>query len=159
MKETTTFDEYRVGYVSARWDVSDNCAKALQLCELGYSSSGIATKLDVTEGTASGYIDQLADKIGEPAVYPVTSASDKTDLDIWGRRSGEEYGSYSYGDGEAHGNIARKRSGERKATQSKDELDEKFWPEADQPSHNKGIAFEEIPQELITIAPNVEVEQ
>lgn len=159
MKESTTFDEYRVAYVSARWNVSDNCAKALQLCELGFSSSGIATTLGVTEGTARKYIDELADKIGEPAVYPVTSASDKSDLDIWGRRPADEYGTFGYSDGEAHGNVARRRSAECKATQSKQELDAKFWPEADQPALNKGIAFGEIPQELITIAPNVEVEQ
>lgn len=60
-------DEERITYVAERYDVSRRCAAALQLAELGYSHSGIASKLDVSTSTARGYINELQEKI-DPAV-------------------------------------------------------------------------------------------
>jgi hypothetical protein len=55
----------RVEWLTENYDISVNCAKALLLAEMGFSHSGIASKLNVTEGTARGYIRTLESTIGE----------------------------------------------------------------------------------------------
>lgn len=149
MEEEPTFDEYRVGYVSTRWNVSHNCARALQLFELGFTTSGAATVLDVTEGTTRSYMSELCDKISDDVVWSV--GGDKPRRDVWGE------GGTGHAHGERDGSAKRSREQSVQATTSKEQIDAKFR-EREIPL-NKGIEFEEIPKDLITIAPNVDVEQ
>jgi|APHM01.1.fsa_nt_gi hypothetical protein len=63
--ETTTPQE-RIDFLTENYEqVNENCAKALILTEIGFSSSGIATKLGVTDSTAKKYLNRLEDDIGE----------------------------------------------------------------------------------------------
>lgn len=64
MKEATTSRE-RVKFLTSNYDLSENNAKALILSELGYSHSGIASRLGVTDSTARKYLDTLEDEIGD----------------------------------------------------------------------------------------------
>lgn len=64
MEEVSTCRE-RIDFLTTNYDLSENNAKALILTELGYSHSGIASKLGVTSGTAKKYLRQLEDEIGE----------------------------------------------------------------------------------------------
>lgn len=64
MEEVSTCRE-RIDFLTANYDLSERNAKALILTELGFSHSGIASKLDVTDSTARKYLRQLEDEIGE----------------------------------------------------------------------------------------------
>lgn len=64
MEETTSLKE-RVAFLVTAYSLSENNAKALLLAEFGYSSSGIAQVLDVSESTAKGYLKTLEECIGE----------------------------------------------------------------------------------------------
>jgi len=64
MEEVTTCRE-RIDFLTRNYDLSEKNAKALILTELGYSHSGIASKLGVTSGTAKKYLRQLESEIGE----------------------------------------------------------------------------------------------
>jgi predicted transcriptional regulator len=64
MEEVSTCRE-RIDFLTANYDLSENNAKALILTELGFSHSGIASKLGVTDSTARKYLRQLEDEIGE----------------------------------------------------------------------------------------------
>ncbi len=55
----------RVDWLTDTYDITNNCAKALLLAEVGFSHSGIAKRLSVTEGTARKYLRTLEKKIGE----------------------------------------------------------------------------------------------
>ena len=63
----------RVEWLTDNYDLSERNAWALLLAELGYSSSGIAKALNVTEGTAKKYLRKLENQIGEGVTHPVTS--------------------------------------------------------------------------------------
>lgn len=52
--------------------VSDKCAQALKLYQRGYSHSGVASELDVTESTAKKYLRQLKDHFGQEALMEPT---------------------------------------------------------------------------------------
>lgn len=54
-------------------------ALALAYRRLGYSYSGIAGRIDKTEATVAGYMDEVADEYGEHAVYTALPA----DLAEW----------------------------------------------------------------------------
>ncbi len=94
MEETPTLDDYRTGYISERHGVSDNAAKALQLQELGFSHSGIASVLDVTEGTARGYLKEIDDALGRDASF-------NHKLDKWGNRDISDFKTAGYSEGVA----------------------------------------------------------
>lgn len=100
MSETPTLDAYRTGYIAERHDLTDNAAKAIQLFELGYTTSAVARALGVTQGTVKKYQDRIAEAVGESALYPVTDESRKH-LDIWGDRDISEYESAGYEKGVA----------------------------------------------------------
>jgi DNA-binding CsgD family transcriptional regulator len=70
-RQALPWDENRVSYISNRWDVSRNCARALLLCELSCSASDISGILGVNTGTVSKYINELADKIHVNALMPI----------------------------------------------------------------------------------------
>lgn len=55
----------RIDFLTTEYGFNTNTAKALILAELGYSHSGIASKLDVTSGTAKKYLRRLEEQIGE----------------------------------------------------------------------------------------------
>ena len=62
--ETTTNEE-RVDFLTETYDISDNCAKALLLSEMGFSHSGIASKLGLASSTVQSYLNELEEKIGQ----------------------------------------------------------------------------------------------
>jgi DNA-binding CsgD family transcriptional regulator len=143
---TTTLDDYRTGYIAQRHDLSDNCARALQLFELGYSSSGAAKQLPVTESTVRSYLDRIEDKICLAATFSIGGRERKASLDVWGDRDVSEYGTLSYEDGAA--DARRKNETERPPT-PKELLDPHFRER--ELSINRGVPLEEIPDKLITI--------
>ena len=100
MGSKKTLDEYRTGYVSTLYGVSDNCARALQLFEIGYSHSGAAQVLGLNRSTVKRYVDDLQDKIGDEVVATLTPL--KPDFDVYGFRRLNQYGSLSYDDGVEH---------------------------------------------------------
>lgn len=63
MEATST--EERVEWLTENYDLSTNNAKALILSELGYSHSGISSKLDVNKSTARSYLRNLEEQIGQ----------------------------------------------------------------------------------------------
>jgi predicted transcriptional regulator len=85
MKETTHPRE-RIAWLTENYDLSKKNAEALILAELGFSHSGIASKLGVTDSTARKYLRKLESEIGEyvtqtlpkPVRYP-TFPSDNPD--------------------------------------------------------------------------------
>jgi hypothetical protein len=146
MTETTTFDEYRTGYITERHDLSDNCARALQLFELGYSASGAAKHLPVTESTVRSYLDRIEDSISLRATFSLGGSGRDGSLDVWGDRDASDYGDLSYEDGQA--DARRKNESERPAT-PKELLDPQFRER--ERSINRGVTLKEIPERLITI--------
>lgn len=132
MEEVSTCRE-RVDFLTTNYDLSENNAKALILTELGYSHSGIASKLGVTSGTAKKYLRTLEDEIGEyvtqtlpkPVRYPTFPGDTPT--------SEVEYAG--------------------------DHID--YSPEFSEREKplNKGLPLSEIPAELITLDLNIEVDK
>lgn len=55
----------RIDWLTDNYDLSRRNALALILSEMGYSHSGIASKLDVTTSTARKYLSNLEEQIGE----------------------------------------------------------------------------------------------
>ena len=64
MEGVSTVQE-RVEWLTITYNLSENNAKALILAELGYSHSGIAKCLNVTENTAKKYLATLEKEIGK----------------------------------------------------------------------------------------------
>lgn len=145
MKEKTTLDEYRTGYISERWDVSDNCARALQLFELGFSTSGAAKRLPVTESTVAGYKSELMQKIHKNIVFSLAGTGRDGSFDVWGKRDVSNYSDFNYADGVTHAQEAK----DTPATDRQSQLDKKFQ-KRDTPL-NKGVHITNIPKELITV--------
>lgn len=58
----------RASYLEAEYDLRWNIALAQAYSERGFSSSGIAKKLDVTEATVKGYRDSLSSRFGPAAL-------------------------------------------------------------------------------------------
>lgn len=63
--EHVDFDRKRFDHLVDTVGVFYRRAGALILTEHGYSHSGIAKQLDVTDSTAKGYLDDLEDELGE----------------------------------------------------------------------------------------------
>ena len=150
--DNPTLDSYRTGYISERWNVSDNCAKALQLFELGFSVSGAAKRLPVTESTVSGYHSQLMETIHPDVVFTLTQSSKK--FDVWGDRNPLDAKEYNYADGVADAQMVKEYS---QSTDRQSQIDPSLRDR--ERTLNRGIDIEAIPQDLITIAPNVEIQQ
>lgn len=122
----------RVRWLTQQYDLSTKNAKALILTELGFSSSGIASRLDVTESTARKYLANLEDEIGE---Y-VTQSLPKP----------VRYPTYP-GD-----------TPKSEVEHTTDHID--LSPEfSERQRPLAGPSIDEIPKELITLNHNVEVEQ
>ena len=123
MEEVSTCRE-RIDFLTTNYDLSEKNAQALILTELGYSHSGIASKLGVTASTAKKYLTQLEDEIGEYVTQslpkPIRYATFPGDNVDEPKYAGD-YIEY-----------------EPKFSQRKLPL-------------NKGVALEDIPKELITI--------
>lgn len=64
MEEVSTNEE-RINFLTENYDLSRKNALALLLAEMGFSHSGIATKLSVKAGTAKKYLATLESEIGE----------------------------------------------------------------------------------------------
>lgn len=71
MKSNTP--QERIEWLVESYDVTPRCANALLLFEVGFSTSGVAKRLEVTEGTARKYKRELEAKIGERVTETVTS--------------------------------------------------------------------------------------
>ena len=99
MKQITELDAYRTGYISTLYNVSDNCARALQLFEIGYTQSGAAQILGLNQSTVRNYAKQLQSKIGEDVVAAMSPM--KPTYDIFGFRRATDYSTKSYNDGVA----------------------------------------------------------
>lgn len=56
--------EQRGRYLAREHDLRDPVALAVAYREAGYTASGIAKKIDSTEGTVNGYLRQIADEYG-----------------------------------------------------------------------------------------------
>jgi len=61
----TTHPKDRIDWLTENYDLSRRNAEALILAELGYSHSGIANKIGVTQSTAKKYLSKLESEIGE----------------------------------------------------------------------------------------------
>jgi len=147
MSQEVTLDEYRTGYVSERYDVSDNCARALQLAEIGCSASGISNVLGVTEGTARKYMDTLTEKIGTGACWSIGGS--RPSLDVWGDRSLDEYDTADYSDGVADAKEAAATDAKSQATDRASQIDPEFR-ERETPL-NKGSVSDETIAALGTV--------
>jgi len=99
MDSNIKLDEYRTGYISTRHDVSDNCARALQLFEIGYTQRAAADILDLNEGTVKRYAKKLQAYIGWDVVATISPM--KPRYDVWGPRPITHVGESTYDDGVA----------------------------------------------------------
>jgi DNA-binding CsgD family transcriptional regulator len=147
MSQEVTLDEYRTGYISERHDVSDNCARALQLAEIGCSASGISNILGVTEGTARKYMSTLTDKVGTGACWSIGGS--RPSLDVWGERSLTEYGAADYSDGVAAAKEAAESAENAQYADSPEKLDPEFRPR--ETPLNKGSVSDETIAALGTV--------
>ena len=64
---------------------AENLARTLILSEKGYSSSGIAGQIGVTESTAKNYLDQIESEFGKSAVFALRPEKKNPNPDL--RRS------------------------------------------------------------------------
>lgn len=60
----------RAAFIERTSDLSDNEALALAWKERGFSPSGIAKRVDVTEDTVAKYLERIAVRYGLSAVHP-----------------------------------------------------------------------------------------
>lgn len=144
MGQELSLDAYRTGYISERWSVSDNVAKALQLFEIGFSASGVAKHLSVTEATIKKYKGEMVDTIHENAPMPVGTKGRDGSLDVWGDRSVTQFSGeqkLTYADGVAHAQERDDR------TTPQEKLDKHFHNQ-ERPV-NRGTDISDIPKELI----------
>ncbi len=142
MREDVTFDEYRTGYIAEKHNVTDNAARALQLFELGYTTSGASNRLPVTESTVQKYHKNLMNNIHENVVFSLSP--DSTRFDVWGDRDISDYGELGYSDG-----VADAQASTTQSTDRKEQIDPEF--RSREKPLNRGVPLEEIANELITI--------
>jgi len=60
----------RARYLERTTDLRRRVCKALAYSELGYSTGGIAKKIDANEGTVANYLERVVAHLGPAAVYP-----------------------------------------------------------------------------------------
>ena len=80
MEGITATVEERAEYISDKHDVPLRAGYALQLAEVGFSNSGIAAELGVSESTVNSYQRKLEAKLGEKVWWPVTPQKPKLDV-------------------------------------------------------------------------------
>lgn len=68
-----SMDKERARYVAEKYDLPMNAGYALQLFEMGYSTSGASNVLDLAESTVKSYHAKLMDRIHPDVVMPVTT--------------------------------------------------------------------------------------
>jgi DNA-binding CsgD family transcriptional regulator len=61
--------ERRSQYLESEYGLEERHAVTVAWSELGYSSSGIAERAGFAEGTVRAYLDELAESVGEAAVW------------------------------------------------------------------------------------------
>lgn len=54
---------------SQRFGLSENKGRALAYKRMGYSATGLATRLDVANTTAKSYMNDLAERFGDAALW------------------------------------------------------------------------------------------
>lgn len=72
MTETVSEDEIdfdrhvtrRVAFLSRKYNLSESRARTLAVNEMGYSASGIAIQLDMTESTVKAHLRKIEDELG-----------------------------------------------------------------------------------------------
>jgi len=124
MEGITASVEERAEYIADTHDVPLNAGYALQLAEIGFSNSGIAKHIGVTEGTVNKYQSQLEDALGDKAWHPV--AGGKPRLDVFPNDTEEPEYAGDYVDYEPE------------------------FRDREKPL-NRGTSLQDIPDELITI--------
>lgn len=67
-EDSVDFDKERYDYLNNKKDIYYMRIAALFLSEAGYSHSGIANELDVTESTSKGYLTDLKERFGKNAI-------------------------------------------------------------------------------------------
>lgn len=107
MASNIKLDEYRTGYISTRHHVSDNCARALQLFEIGYTQRAAARILGLNEGTVKRYAKELQANIGWDVVATISPM--KPRYDVWGPRPITHVGESTYSDGVSHAERLNER--------------------------------------------------
>jgi DNA-binding CsgD family transcriptional regulator len=74
----------RARYLNRTTDLRRRVCETIAYAERGYSSAGIAKKIDATEGTVSNYLDRAVAHLGPEAVFPRAEA-DRGDLNAVAR--------------------------------------------------------------------------
>lgn len=64
--------ERRAQYLQREYGLRDRLARTLAWSDLGYSSSGIAKRVDSTETTVRSYLDEATERFGPYAVWAKT---------------------------------------------------------------------------------------
>jgi DNA-directed RNA polymerase specialized sigma24 family protein len=80
-KNLVEYVERRASFLRREYGLEDNLARALGWRELGFSTSGVADMMDISEGTARKYLDELREKIGEENVDRVARPVGDRDVD------------------------------------------------------------------------------
>jgi DNA-directed RNA polymerase specialized sigma24 family protein len=60
----------RGNYLERSEGLPEKYGRMLGWSELGYSSSGIAKKMDVAQGTVRSWMDRIEEKYGTAALFP-----------------------------------------------------------------------------------------
>jgi len=71
----------RAAYIKASTELSATEAEALAYSELGFSTSGIAKRMDSTQGTAKTYLGRVIARFGPGAAYVRLEFDIERDLD------------------------------------------------------------------------------
>lgn len=69
VEDETKYAQARARYLDRTEDLPRKYGKTLAYSELGYSSSGIAKKLEKTPGTIKKYLDRIEEEYGTAALY------------------------------------------------------------------------------------------
>ena len=69
---SSTEEQYvrgRTSFLTRKYDLRDEAAQTIAWCELGYSSSGIAKRVGVTDDTVAKYMETIEERFGVEALY------------------------------------------------------------------------------------------
>ncbi len=77
--------ERRSQYVESKHGLDERHAVTVAWSELGYSSSGIAKRAGFAEGTVRGYLEELAEELGEAAVWAKATGELGVEAPVGGR--------------------------------------------------------------------------
>lgn len=76
----------RSQYLKRATGLDETDAEIIAYSELGYSSGGIAKKVDLGEGTVRNHLDEIADQYGDTAVYALRAEELGIEADLGGER-------------------------------------------------------------------------